>query len=909
MAGKRIPELDAISGANTANDDNLVIFDTSAGTTKRIIRSQLAAGIVGDLPYTPAVWLTSTTIPTAIAEIEAAAFYTVSVARSTWSELSTLTGSANQTAAVFSDGGTHTDPILGTIVANEGIYRYSTSPAGWERLANLEATDAATSATAAAASAATAELASINGTSTGDIAHIIINPDGVTGTIFWRGFKDGGTLSLTPDATPKVVLSVQDCGYDADGNQTTVTRAVVGTVAARQPYPNQTSPVDTEDLSGASRKIYFSEPIYAKSKPGFGNAGAFPLATCLNGIYVDNGSGGSSASSLARALYCINTSTRSYPLPIVNWACSAYQRGGSSGFSFEVYSDTQFCFSGRTAARVEVIVKDSANVTSTGSTTTMVASNQVGTTDPYPLVYRVAVPTTGLTDGAGTASIKVYPWLGDTVWHSTTSGMTWPTPRVADFPVLIDAAGNYTECYAALDTVSGNDATGVVSTTKTTAQASPFLTVAGARAALKTFNNARGHNDNAAGYILLKQDIAGFGESLAANWTTGLTWGGIDVWTTTTPQTVGITEAAVAANKRVAHLLDFRNVFIRSTVDAFVLDGVTDGNVSGLPQVYNRFYNCKFSASATTNALPLLYQIGLMDFIGCTFLNCATWDLRNYSVNRQHHRLHLGTTHTTTSTSTLLVVVWTAIGCVFHGTPIDFTDAAQPYTQKLDGLIHANNKFMSLRSATYYCANNTYTKGIAVVQNVYELIVATVPSLSISADSVTTPTANLVMRHNTVVGGRTNAMYNDTGSSAIAKTGASQYNLFYQWNIKRDPFSPGNANRIGNWEVSHGVGCFGNHFTNNATGADTGGSASVPGPNSWLGEYIGVGSTTGTAITYTTDNSYNGAGTGDGNYLPTGTVTTIQNKVTAGRAAYPYDIRGTARKNTGTGSCGAYEVG
>jgi hypothetical protein len=67
--------------------------------------------------------------------------------------------------------------------------------------------------------------------------------------------------------------------------------------------------------------------------------------------------------------------------------------------------------------------------------------------------------------------------------------------------------------------------------------------------------------------------------------------------------------------------------------------------------------------------------------------------------------------------------------------------------------------------------------------------------------------------------------------------------------------------------------------------------------------------TIGTAITYTTDNSYLGAGTGDGNYLPTGTVTTIQNKVITGRAAYPYDIRGTARKNTGTGSCGAYEVG
>jgi hypothetical protein len=69
MPGKRIPQLDAIAGASTANDDNLVIYDTSVGTTKRILRSQLAAGLVGDLPYTPAGFIAATTVPTAIAEI------------------------------------------------------------------------------------------------------------------------------------------------------------------------------------------------------------------------------------------------------------------------------------------------------------------------------------------------------------------------------------------------------------------------------------------------------------------------------------------------------------------------------------------------------------------------------------------------------------------------------------------------------------------------------------------------------------------------------------------------------------------------------------------------------------------------------------------------------------------------
>lgn len=73
MPGKRISDLTAIAGSSTANDDNLVIFDTSEGTTKRILRSQLAAGIVGDLPYTPSGGIAATTVPTAIAELDSEA--------------------------------------------------------------------------------------------------------------------------------------------------------------------------------------------------------------------------------------------------------------------------------------------------------------------------------------------------------------------------------------------------------------------------------------------------------------------------------------------------------------------------------------------------------------------------------------------------------------------------------------------------------------------------------------------------------------------------------------------------------------------------------------------------------------------------------------------------------------------
>lgn len=65
----RIPNLTALSGASSANDDDLLIYDTSTDTTKRISRSQLAIGLVGDLPFTPVGIVAATTLATAVAEL------------------------------------------------------------------------------------------------------------------------------------------------------------------------------------------------------------------------------------------------------------------------------------------------------------------------------------------------------------------------------------------------------------------------------------------------------------------------------------------------------------------------------------------------------------------------------------------------------------------------------------------------------------------------------------------------------------------------------------------------------------------------------------------------------------------------------------------------------------------------
>jgi hypothetical protein len=782
-------------------------------------------------------------------------------------------------------------------------------------------------ANAAAVNAANSQLVLTGAVNSGDPVFVVIRPDGFTAQVYWKGFKQGGTTgALNPaSTTPLFTMQVVDLGFDNNGNVVNRTRTVVGTVQLRQPYPNAGLPVDTQDTSGASRVFALSEPVFQKSQIGYGNAGWQPLASFAQGVYVDNGTGGSSASSNPKTLYCVNNSTLAYPAMVANWACPAYQRAGSGGsWTFEFAADNQYGFNGCPFAYAVATVTDGTH-TSTGSTTTLQQSSQVVRTDPVAMVGKITVPIGSIADGLRTVNLKVYPWLGTAPWDSSLQGNTWRTPMPCDLPCVADAAGNYVPVYACLNTSTGNDGTGVASTTRATAEAAPFLTWAAARAALKTANNARGHNDHAAAVMLLSQDIAGFGETLNTTITEGIMPFVVDTKSGITAQTIGITEAGTSANKQCAKTMQFNNLYIRNTTNTYVLDGVVDGNTptpSGTnPATYYIFNNCKFSASSNTNSSPLFYQVGLIDFVNCLVSDCTANFMGAYSLNRTYYRLHIGVTQTSTLTTIAAMQAITAIGSTYQSAAWADWDAAV-YTNLVtpDNVIHWNCKFLYLPGQPSYCGGSTtpWTKGLVVAQCIFEnyLNGNVTPAFWISADSRTIEDHNLISRHNTAVGARTNMFYNSKGTVALYKTGVDQYSLHETYNIKRDTFSGDggfSANRIGTWIQSFGCGMFGRHAVTGATGSDPSpggtGNATTPGTDSWLGEYMGKYSTYVATVTFTNNKSYTGAGGGGGNYLPTGTLTNLINKVEAGRAVYPFDIRNAARKNTGTGSCGAYEVG
>ena len=116
-------------------------------------------------------------------------------------------------------------------------------------------------------------------------------------------------LPLTPDATPKLTLLVQDAGFDRIGGLPVANsnrpRTVIATRALARPNPDQ-SLLDETDHGDGTRTIRFalSDRIYASS--------TIVSASFLSGWKV--GQGGGTVNVVT------NNSTLTAPVPLVKWA-------------------------------------------------------------------------------------------------------------------------------------------------------------------------------------------------------------------------------------------------------------------------------------------------------------------------------------------------------------------------------------------------------------------------------------------------------------------------------------------------------------------------------------------------------------------------------------------------------------
>lgn len=216
----------------------------------------------------------------------------------TWAALNAVTGTVGDTAVIYEDNGTHTDPVVGGTVSNTGFYMWSASPAGWERIASTEAIKAKFYADAAAASAA----------SVGNL--VVERPDvfnDITGEKFEIAFLNtaethlygtistiAGVTAFRPEAIdlPAGSVTLSDLAPDVVSGITGQAKYVAELIPGGALYSNntQTGARVLIEATGASDPVVVGDGIYYTVggvrywRIGDASAPAIPAFSSLAGL-------------------------------------------------------------------------------------------------------------------------------------------------------------------------------------------------------------------------------------------------------------------------------------------------------------------------------------------------------------------------------------------------------------------------------------------------------------------------------------------------------------------------------------------------------------------------------------------------------------------------------------------------
>lgn len=711
----------------------------------------------------------------------------------------------------------------------------------------------------------------------------------------------------------KIVLTVQDPGFDEAGS-TTVTRTILGGAVLRRQYNAQAQRQMSND--GIQLTVYFSlqSEIYEGS--------TISAAAALAGYY------GSSQAGVINSR--VNSSTRAYSKPL--WAALnlQHERATGSVFNVEGVAYHRHARNGRQVARVEFIAKDAQGTpnvaaTQTASSTSLSAFQTKG---QIVEAYKAAIPLANLTQGdLCQVNVKVYPWIGDAsaVLDLEVDGFAWPTANpLTPLRFLNDKTGGYGGAHAA---VKAGASGGTVQATYALALTTPFPTINAALAALPAWNNTnKGHNDHSGATIWLMEGSLGAG----ANHSTANSGVAADINTIAAGQCWTDIRVDPAATGRVKMTM----AVVRSTADLLRwcvdIDHTAGNGLQGsaTPNYTRAAYDgMVLNLSATTATVAVSYRNGLVYARNVSQINIgaagqACLGRQGGASFRQQYPLLLGCTMADTTTG-LQIIPFACIGNSFQRSSFaENAYATIPNHDSADGAIVANNLFPNARATCTWGAAQDITRGFALVQNVIErAVVTSQPALQIGADGQVRPLDNVIVHYNTVPGvdstGRTNTGYtDDAGSAGVIKREYYRFNLLAEYNRKTDTFTSVTAvtGRVGNWQGRYGVGYEGNVVINgdssNGGGGAGSGAVNADGAN-WLGEFWPSSNTlkAGVAsIAFLTPRS-GVSGTGGGSYRLISDTNAAYGRVPLGRAGLSFDLAGQPRLNDGTGAAGAYELG
>jgi hypothetical protein len=669
----------------------------------------------------------------------------------------------------------------------------------------------------------------------------------------WRATYGSPPTEFDPVGSPET-FSVTRSGFDATGTAATYSDTITLMKRVRQAYPSQASL--TSDKAALSDFIYSGDTI--------------------SGV--------------------TNNSTRPAPKPIAMWLTPDLQILKGSSVTVQMAVAHAHPRSGRPVAAIKFSISDgttTVNVTAS----TMVSRDCPATGLKIPC-FEATLDISGMTQGATlTIDAVIYPWVGAAFTLSSDAD-TWPSPNLSVLKALCDRTGAYGTAYAYVDPVSGNDGTGVVSTTPGTAAAAPYKLLSVAAAAIKTYNNANFSRNSAdGGVIRLTAGTTTLNAAIRSTANT-VTW----------PLTI---EAADPAYKSTTILTDRGSTLASSCPDYLVLKDITiqrsgAGSYTFIDQAsgnlnYSRVLrveSCTFDANGAGVYTAWFYKCARVQFFDCA----GDGDVAT------------GITGTINKTSFM-------VGCTFGPGQTGFSAAGckgsgafstRPATtakvESIGPFIGFNHLYQTsdVIAVAKVLGVDVGARGAAFVGNVFEKSGAgdTFPIAQYSADGESMRSVeNLILAHNTEVGGRSNILYQEAGSTYADKSAYVQGNIFALRNVKTDVFAT-NGTLTGNWPAAYNVGYHANTAIKGSSRAD------YFGVGEWLGEvaelgYAGRAGGVDLDPDFADDKSYYGSNAAPGDYTP-GALTEVATLL-PGKAHYPTDQLGRAIPNDGTGLSGAIQ--
>ncbi len=589
-----------------------------------------------------------------------------------------------------------------------------------------------------------------------------------------------------------------------------------------------------------------------------------------------------------------NNSTLAPPLPVACWMTPDLTHARGPVFTARLAVAHAHARAGRPVAAVRFIASDGVATVEHWASTMSTAAFGSGLQAPF---FEAAIDLSLLADGAlCTLDAEIYPWVGRP-FRIALDGDAYPSSNLTVLKFLNDRSGAFGTAYAYVDAVAGSDVAGVVSVQSATAAATPFATVAAAATAIQAHNAANfGRNDTAGGIIRLNAGSHAHANFSAA--ASGMVPLVIEAADPTARATTVYTDAGASVSAGCPAKILFRDLTLRKTGASviFLDNGATLATLERM-MVLERV---SVDRNATSGYAAWIYRVGRL------FLNEVDGDADGlfamFNGNACKQINAVGCSGPWGSD-----VIFNAVACRLHGMKRvnGFANIEQGRGQ-LFSHCHLTAK-VDGRQTFDIAGAPVGARGLAVVGSVMEQAGgATGAAVRIAADNDLHPVQNVLFQANTVVGSRTNWLYQDSGSTTIAKRGAMRFTINRLRNTKTDVFGQ-NAALVGNWPAAYNVGARANVAIE---GDNLGPGTSVPGPGEWIGEVAALGDLYGSAAApvvcdFARDASATGTMAGGGDYTP-GPANVLP-AIPPGMAPYPIDMLGRAIRDDGFGLVGALQ--